>query len=103
MQNNEKLHSPEIEPKKTMEQTEASNNTLTAEDIETLFLARASALESIKSHVCLSFFYTITEKLATEKQTLMDILNFNDRKHQMLERYTFILPSQYFEQKFISK
>jgi hypothetical protein len=103
MPNQEILRSPEKKTLINPEPTEALDAALTQEDIELMFAARTEVLESIRSNVCLSFFYAVSEKLAKERSSLMDILNLNDKKHELLERYSFVLSPQYFEQKFLEK
>jgi hypothetical protein len=103
MTNQEMLRSSEKKSVNKPDQVEPLDSPLTLEDIDRMFMVRTEALESIKSYICLSFFYTISDKLAKEKNGLMDILNLNDRKHELLDRYSFVLSPQYFEQKFLEK
>jgi hypothetical protein len=102
MNNNETLKQIE-QTLPTPEHSSKTASTLSSDDIESLFNTRLSSLESIRPYVCLRFFDTVAEKLAVEKNTLLEILNFKESQHKMLEKYSFVLSPQYFEQKFINK
>jgi len=71
------------------------------EDVITdIYNFRKRDLEDIRKHICLKLYYFAEEKLNLEKQALMEILNIQQNNQEVMEKYSFVLDPQYFEQKF---
>jgi hypothetical protein len=69
--------------------------------IEQIYSERKAQLEKIKDSICLKLFYSIEEKIDNERQAFLSILDKSISKQEMLNKYSFVLDPQYFDQKFL--
>ena len=76
---------------------------MTEQQIKTMFAERRKLAESLESLVSLNFYNKMKKKIADEEKSLLQIFNLIDKCRQNLNRYTFVLDQQYFDQKFLSK
>jgi hypothetical protein len=104
------MNQPETEKLKSLELShnrpstaESGNLELLRAQVEELFLERQSDLETIRPALCLKFYNEISDKLQVEKKRFEQLLNLQDKKREILSRYTFVLNPYYFEQKFFGQ
>ncbi len=69
--------------------------------IKELFAQRRARTETIKPYVYLNFYYSMNQKIDQEERALLQLLNLEDQRQRVRERYTNVLDQQYFEQKFL--
>jgi len=100
MNKSEFIKSNESQPQ-PVEETIQISGVLTLEAVDELYLQRTSNLEGIKALLSLKLYHRIAEKLEKEKIMLMKFLRWEDTKQDILSNYTFVLNTQYFEQKFL--
>ncbi len=75
---------------------------LTQQHIDALYKERMQQLETLKGSISLKLYYVIAEKLETEQKTLETLLNIAHTKKQDHDQYSFVLDTQFFEQKFLN-
>jgi len=96
----EQLRSHELGPT-LREESEGVLNTITKQEVESIYRERKHSLEQVRSSLCLKFFYSISDKLKQEKKLFEKILHWEDAKQEALSRYSFVLNQYYFEQRFL--
>jgi len=102
MQTEQEKLSPSEIPAATEQLPLATEGSLTAEAVTSLYKARQNDLETIKKWVGLKFYYRAAEKIKQEEQALRRLLRLEDAKQSILADYSFVLDPAYFEQKFLS-
>lgn len=73
------------------------------QQIKKMFEDRKKIAESIENLVSLGFYDKIIQKIGLEEKFLLQIFNLIDKRQQNLNRYTFILDRQYFDQIFLTR
>ncbi len=102
MQQPETLQSNErLSAGRQLEQQPAGSP-LTAETADELQRRRLKLLEEIRPLMSLKLYHKISDKLEKEHASLAKFLNWEEAKQDALSHYSFILDTQYFEQKFLS-
>ncbi len=76
---------------------------LTKDDAERVYAGRQHDLEQVRPFICLKFYHEISEKLEREKRQFDRLLHIEDKKQDILSRYTFVLNPYFFEQRFIDQ
>lgn len=74
---------------------------LSQNEIESIMEKRNLELQSIKPFVSLSFFHKANDKLSNELDELLAIAGLQNKRQLVLDEYSFILDSTYFEQHFL--
>ena len=75
--------------------------TLTEEVIAETMQDRRKALEKIKPSLSLKIFYSLEEKINQEQREFESLLDAQLGRIKILNKYTHILNTQYFEQQFL--
>ena len=75
---------------------------LTEQTIQQLADARLASLAEFKNIVGRKFYYAVEDRLQQQQNELRQLLDWQQGKRQKLANYSFILPPQYFEQKFLT-
>ena len=101
MNQNELLKSSES-IQSSAEDAITDNPALTKAEAEHVYTTRQDSLEQIRPLICLKFYHEISEKLERERRQFDRLLHIEDKKQDVLSRYTFVLNPYFFEQKFIS-
>ena len=79
-----------------------NNDILTQQQIEQAAEDRANKLNGIKDLISKKFLYALEDKLAAEKKSLQQILDWQEGRNTELSKYTHVLDPHYFEQEFLN-
>ena len=70
-------------------------------DFEHILTMRKQQLANIKKSVSKKLFFSLEEKIETERQEFLRLLGLSHKHDEIKKQYSNILDSQYFEQKFM--
>lgn len=76
---------------------------LNQEGVDALYTKRLEDLERVKELVSLKFVHLVEEKLLAEKKTLEKLLNLQSAEDAARAKYSFVLSSYFFDQKFFGE
>ncbi len=95
---------PTTEALPEISHTEAATNHTRLSDLEVtqLFSARKKKLEPLKNLLSLKFYYAVAEKIHGEELQFRKLLHIEHERRENNSQFSFILDSQYFEQKLFS-
>ena len=74
----------------------------TVKQVQIMFEKRKQDLEDLRLLVSVNFNKKMVKKIKQEEQQFLEIFNLARHKKQVLQKYSFVLDPQYFEQKFLS-
>lgn len=95
----ELINTTETEPEKKQIETYSPDAELTVEVANSLFSQRFSEAEQLQPFISLKFYYAIKEKIVREQAAARKLLQIEENKQEILDKYSFILNPSYFEQK----
>lgn len=76
---------------------------ITQEFIDQLFTIRRQMLANSRAFLSPNLYERIVNKINREQEEFLTLLHGHERKQKLLEEYSFILDTQYFEQRFLIK
>jgi hypothetical protein len=76
---------------------------ISIEAIDSLYEQYEKDLTDLEPFIYLKLYNRIKEKFNNEKEQFAKLLNWQDARDEALSRYSFVLNSQYFEQKFFNR
>ncbi len=76
---------------------------ISAEMIDSLYKKYEQELLELEPFVYLKLYNRIKEKFAEEREQFAKLLNWQDARDDALSRYSFVLNTQYFEQRFFNR
>jgi hypothetical protein len=66
-----------------------------------LLKSQSEMLNSLRPNISRKLLFALEEKLKGQKKELEKLLGLDKNQTENLSKYTFVLDSQYFEQKFL--
>ena len=72
-------------------------------EIKKFFVGRRQQAESIKPYIYLSLYDKILSKIKQEEDKINQYLDADGNRQKESQRYSHVLNSQYFKQKFLPK
>ncbi len=76
---------------------------ISIEMIDSLYEKYEQELAELEPFIYLKLLNRIKEKFAEEKEQFAKLLNWQDARDDALSRYSFVLNTQYFEQRFFNR
>ncbi len=73
------------------------------EEIDSLYKKYETELSELQPFIYLKLYNRIKEKFAEERQQFAKLLHWQEARDEALSHYSFVLNSQYFEQKFFNR
>ena len=97
--NPEILQPKEIQPDRP-ELVEAAAPVL-EQQAQTILQERRQSLESLRSLIARKLYYRLEEKIKAEDESFRQLMDIQTGRKKILDQYTFILDTEYFEQKLL--
>ncbi len=76
---------------------------LSQEEVDVLYKKRLEDLQGVKELISLKLVHQVEEKLLVEKKTLEKLLNLQSAEDAARAKYSFVLSSYFFDQKFFGE
>jgi hypothetical protein len=74
---------------------------ISSDQFKPVFAKRKAMLESVKDLISIKFYQGLESKIKQEEETALELTNSNYLAKKRQSRFTYVLDSQYFEQRFI--
>ncbi|GEM_PF-2300623 len=100
--NEQELINPAEEYPILSEDTEMGLTPYSPTFVQALFNERRSSLEPLKATLSLKFYNAISEKITAEEAQFNQLLHIEADKEKDNAQFSYILDTQYFEQKLLS-